>query len=279
MFTLSVKLDADKRGCSLPDDLRDIAERLRAQAFELQRRFELAESTAALLEEMLNSDTGVESALDDTYEAHAFVRLRLQLFRILVVDISACVLDSSKSVGSVTAIVKELCKRPKALEAIKAYYADSDCLVATLENGVLSPDDAEYERARAIERSVESTLKSIEDQWATILSTQAAVLDGDASRRMKWARDKLVAHFEKSSIGLLPLDAQPPAGGDQLTWLEPVNFIYTARSLVYDTFALVTSTSWDAERVEISSFYARAFWDRLKNGKTALRYEWQGGRA
>lgn len=272
MIIVTVMHDEAKRGRALTDSQRDIAERLRAQGFELQRRFELAEYTAFLLSEMLDENSGVSRSLDNTYEAHAFATLRLQLFRVLVVDITACVLDASKGVGSVAAIIKELTTSQKALAAIEAYYADPESLVATVEGGDLSARDIERRRAEAINGNVENSLRTIKKLWSAIKETQAAALENEPAQRMKWARDKLVAHFEKSTNGLIPLDATPPVGNGPMMWLEPVTFLNAVRPIVYNTFCLVTSTTWDDERINIGNFYARTFWDRLKNGKTDLRY-------
>jgi hypothetical protein len=47
------------------------------------------------------------------------------------------------------------------------------------------------------------------------------------------------------------------------------NFVLSAvRPLAYDVFSLVTATSWS--NGGLPKVYARAFWDRFKNGKTSV---------
>ena len=194
-------------------------------------------------------------------------------FRILVVDIGACVLDMAKSAWSVASIIKELTGGTRSLDALKAYYADPNCLVAKIESGTLTSAEAEFACEHAIKRNVVESLKSLDSQWKGIKSKRTEVLESTAAKRMKWARNKLVAHFEKSTKGIVPLDAPPPYGNGNLTWLEPVSFIDFVRPFVYGVFELVTSTSWAEDYIDMNRFYARAFWDRLKNGKTLLKYE------
>lgn len=271
MFTLSVKTDIERRGESLGTSDRAIVERLRNQAFELQRRFELAERTAILLDQMLQPESKVAEALDGTYEAHAYVWLRLQLFRILVVDLHACVLDSARGAGSVAAIVKNLKKSASPIDALRAYYADPTCLVAEVESSDLSKEEEKAECERAIQRSLAETLSSIDSQWAAIQRAEAGLLESISAKRIRWVRNKMVAHFEQSGSGLVALDADPPAGDGKLTWSEPSQFLETIRQFVYDVFLLVTSTSWGDDAAAIDKFYAEAFFERLRSGNSTMK--------
>ena len=109
MWTNSIKMDVDSRGRGIPDEQRKIVEGLRSQAFAVQRHFQLAENSGLILAESLgDDDSSVASAVNDTYEAHAFSILQTQLYRLLIVDLSAGVLDNNPRTGSVRAILKEL---------------------------------------------------------------------------------------------------------------------------------------------------------------------------
>jgi hypothetical protein len=270
MWTTSISMNVAERGNGIPPAQRAIVERLRKQAFAVQYQFELAEHSAVILDEMIRDDAGnVAAAIANTYEANTFARLRLQLFRLLIVDLYACVLDGDNRTGSVRSILKELRRDPSALEAIRAYYSDRSCLVATIEGQNLTPEFIEQRTADAIRRSAEDSVLSINNLWRKV-DEESAILKTVEAKRMYWARIKAVAHLEKTDGGIVGLDATPPCGEGNLTYGEPVKFLAMVRPYVYDVFALITSTSWDHAE-PLDRFYVQSFWDRFKNGHTDMK--------
>lgn len=268
MTRITIKMD--QRGKGVPPEQRAIVERLRKQAFAVQRQFELAEHSAVMLDEMLKGGADdLAAAIEGTYEGNTFARLLLQTFRLLIVDLYACVLDGDARTGSVRSILKELRRNSVALDAVRAYYADPTCLVARIEGQDLAPELIEREQAAAIRRTTEDSLLSVNNLWRKV-DKDSAVLNTDDAKRMCWARVKAVAHLEKTDIGIVALDETPPFGTGKLTYGEPISFLAAVRPYVYDMFALITSTSWsDAEPID--RFYVQAFWDRFKNGHTDLK--------
>lgn len=271
MRTVTTKIETDERGNNISPDMRRCVENLRAQAYEIQRRLDLTEQTASILSEMLDPDNGVAESVDDTCEANAFVRLRLQLFRLLIVDLCAGVLDKDNRTSSIRAILKELRRDGTALESIKAYYADPTCLRVIVEGKDLSPEGIEAEKQRIIAKTVQATQDSISSQWARI-DTDSTLLRGNNAKRILWARDKTIAHYEKSATGLIALDDDPPYGDGKFTWDEPIRFFELVRPFVYGVIGLITSASW-VDLPEINRFYARCFWQRFKNGSSDLEPE------
>lgn len=270
MWTTSISLDVDSRGHGTPDDQREIVERLRRQAFAVQKHFQLAENSALILAESLGDDeNSVASAVDQTYEAHAFLTLRMQLFRLLVVDLSAAVLDRHPRTGSVRAILKELRREPDTLDALRAYYSDPTCLHVTIEGEGLDAETVERLKVQAIERSSEESLQAMNAQWERI-DKESGVLNNDAAKRILWARHKTTAHIERTETGVVALEDDPPFGEGKLKWDDPIRFLAEIRPYVYDVYALITANHWGDDHTVISRFYARAFWDRFKNGSTDL---------
>ncbi len=273
----SLKIDIDQRGQGIPPCQRDSVENLRAKAFALQERFDLAEQTAILLDEMLgDDDESVGNAVNNTYEAMAFARLRYQLFRMLTVDIWACILDTGKNAASVRSILKILRKKER-MDAIRAYYTDRTALTVKVE--VYGDDEipAEYvesEEARTIQQSVDDSLASMDAQWAEI-DKESNLLDSVDAERLVWARHNSTAHFRASPTGLIALDDDPvdgqgiPIGTGKLNWNEPIHYLERVRPFVYNVFGIVTATSWPGGDA-LSRFYAKSFWDRFKNGRTDL---------
>ncbi len=266
-----MKLNVELRGHGIPSSQRELVERLRDQAFEIQRRFATAEQSALLLDQMLDPQAGIAAAINTSYEAHAFEALKLQLFRILVVDLWACVLDPDNRSGSVRSIFEQLRRDDEsALEAVKAYYADTTCLEVT----VTGPDDdseiTERRKAELIREFVEEQTQAIDREWASV-DTGSSILTGDASKRLRWARHKLIAHFDKTDNGLVAFDDDPPYGEGKLTWGEPFAFLETVRPYVYQVFLLITANHWGEDFTNLSKFYAASFWDRFKNGSTDLK--------
>ena len=270
MWTTSTKIDVDRRGHGIPDEQREIVERLRSQAFAVQKHFQLAENSALILAESLGDDeNSVASAVNDTYEAHAFRILQTQLYRLLIVDLSAGVLDNNPRTGSVRAILKELRRDTTALDALRAYYSDPTCLHVTVVGEGIDDKFREKQKERAIKQSVQDSLQSMNDQWARI-EKDSSVLNTDAAKRMLWARHKTTAHIERTDTGVVALEDDPPFGEGKLTWDEPIKFFAAVRPFVYDVYSLITANSWGDDHTKISRFYAKAFWDRFKKGSTDL---------
>lgn len=270
MWTTSIKMDIDTRGDGIPDEQRKIVERLRGQAFAVQKHFQLAENSALILEEALGDDeSSVGTVVDQTFEAHAFLTLRTQLFRLLIVDLSAGVLDKNPSTGSVRAILKELRREPATLDALRAYYSDPTCLHVTVVGEGIDAEFLERQKVRAIKQSTQDSLQSMNDQWARI-QEDSSILNTDAAKRMLWARHKTTAHIERTETGVVALEDDPPYGEGKLTWDEPIKFFAAVRPFVYDVYSLITANHWGDDHTDISRFYAKAFWDRFKNGSTDL---------
>lgn len=269
----TLKMDMERRGQGIPDAQRAIVERLRQQAFAVQRQFELAEHSAVMLDEMLKGGEGgdgdLAAAIEGTYEGNTFARLLLQTFRMLIIDLYACVLDGHSRTSSIRSILKELRRDSAALDAIRAYYADATCLDVTVEGQDLTPELIEAKKLAAVHRSTEDTIASINNLWQKV-DQGSTILKTDEAKRMCWARVKAIAHLEKTDSGIVGLDATPPYGTGKLTYGEPVRFLENVKGYVYDVFELITSTSWsDAEPLD--RFYVQSFWDRFKNGHTDLQ--------
>lgn len=271
MWTTSISMDVDRRGQGIPASQRKVVERLRSQAFAMQKHFDLTEHSALILEQCLGGEEGsVAEAVDNTYEAHAFDILRTQLYRLLIVDLSACVLDKNPITGSVRAILKELRRDSIAMDALRAFYSDPTCLETKVEGKGLDSATIEQLKKEAIERSSQESAEAIDRTWAKI-DKESSILNTDESKRILWARHKATAHIERTETGVVALDDDPPYGKGKLTWDEPIRFFESVRPLVYDVYYLTTATSWDKRHTDISRFYASAFWDRFKNGKTDMK--------
>lgn len=270
VWTTATKIDLDRRGATLEPPVRQLAESLRRQAFAVQQRFEIAEQSALMLDQMLDAELNVSAAVNNTYEAHAFNTLRLQLFRLLVVDLYAAVLDPDPRTSSVRALLKQLRRDSSSLDALKQYYGETGCLDIEVRGEGITADFVETERARVLEQHSEQEIRRIDDQWAAI-EDGSKILISDAAKRIKWARSEVVVHFQKKEDGLVALDDDPPCGEGKLTWGEPIAFLRRVRPYVYDVYLMLTANSWDSESTDISRFYCRAFWDRFKNGTTDLQ--------
>ncbi len=236
MWTTSISMDTDRRGQGIPANQRTVVKRLRSQAFAMQRHFDLAEHSALILEQSLGSEDGsIAESVNNTFEAHAFSILQTQLYRLLIVDVSACVLDKNPITGSVRAILKELRRDSIAMDALRAYYSDRTCLKATVEGTNLNAATIERRTAEAIEKSVQESIDSIDRTWAGI-DKDSSILNNDQAKRILWARHKTTAHIERTDTGVVALEDVPPYGTGSLTWNEPILFFESVRSLVYDVY-------------------------------------------
>ena len=179
-------------------------------------------------------------------------------------------LDKNPTTGSVRAILKELRRDPTALDALRAYYSDPTCLEVAVDGKGLEEGFIERCKAEAIDRSSRESAQAIDREWAK-LDKESAILHADSAKRILWARHKATAHIERTETGVVALEDDPPYGKEKLTWAEPIRFFETVRPLVYDVYYLITATRWTKRHTDISRFYAAAFWDRFKNGRTSLK--------
>jgi len=211
----------------------------------------------------------VATVVEHTYEAHTFVRLRMQLFRILIVDLWACVLDKNPHTGSIRSILKELRRDSKALDALRAYYSDTTGLVVEVAGDDLEDEFIEQQKTATIQRHAEEAVQSFNERWCKV-DEESTLLQSNDAKRMIWARHKATAHFERTPTGIVALDDDPPYGKGKLTWDEPIKFLSKIRPYAYDVFLLLTANSWSSDFINVNQFYTRAFWDRFKNGTTDL---------
>jgi hypothetical protein len=189
--------------------------------------------------------------------------------RLLVIDLSAAVLDPNPRTGSVKAILKELGRDTATLDALRAYYSDKSCLHVTIEGKGLDAETVKRLKDQAIQRSSDDSLQAMNAQWERI-DKGSNILDTAAAKRILWARHKTTAHIERTGTGVVALEDDPPFGEGKLTWDEPIRFLAEVRPYVYDVYALITANHWGDDHTDISRFYAKAFWDRFKNGSTDL---------
>ncbi len=140
-MSFSARMEPNREifGNSIDPEKQEIARRLISVAYELQRRFELAERSQLVFCELIDNDR-LNNSINHTYEAHVVQTLRLQLFRVLIVDLWGCVFDDDNRTGSVRSILKELRRDNFALDALKAYYSDTECLEISF-SGDISEDE------------------------------------------------------------------------------------------------------------------------------------------
>jgi hypothetical protein len=259
-----ITADAARFGEGMEKNRREIVERLRAQAFALQRNFDVAEDSAFLLEEVYQAgDDSVEAAVDGTYEGNAVSLLRSQLFRLLIIELHAAVLDETRESGSVARMIKKL-REPGTVPAIQTYYSDAAAFKAEIE-GLDDPLLAEAASKAAIAETVAQNSSVTAEQWDRIRA-ESAILSGDDAKRITWARHNVIAHVKRTWGGLASLNDIPPYGDGPYRLDEPVRFLKRIKPFVYDVFDLVTLNRW--RHGSVAAMHARAFWDRFKNGKT-----------
>jgi hypothetical protein len=260
----NIKINYDKRGQGVSPEALELASRLRECGFELQRRFLLAEKSMLMLKELID-DTQIYDKLDNSYEFHVLEPLKLQLFRILIVDLWGCVFDEDPRTGSVRSILKELRRCSTALDALKEYY--SDCTV--LEFKTAQNEDDDFLRELAIGNYRKGQIDSVAEQWSEV-DKGSGVINIDEAKRLKWVRHKIIVHYEKTDSGLHVLTDAPPDGDGPLRWNEPILYFEMVRAYIYKVFTLLTSTAWDEESTRIDSYYSKAFWNRVGNGTCDL---------
>lgn len=94
------------------------------------------------------------------------------------------------------------------------------------------------------------------------------IIESKEAKRLKWARNKAIAHYETTVASVVALSDLPPFGDGLLTWNEPIAFLRRVKPAMYEMFLFVLATSWSQGHFDA---YARAFWDRLANGRTDVR--------
>ena len=265
--TTTIKINIETRGESIDSAKLDIAKKLINIAHELQRRFLLAEKSMLIFSELIDNGP-LFNSIENTYEAHVVETLMIQLFRILIVDLWGCVFDEDSRTGSVRSILKELRRCNCSLDALKAFYTDTECLEISFE-GNITDDEIELQKERIKKRHIEEQLESINREWEEI-NIGSGILDNVEAKRLKWLRHKIIVHYEKTGSGLHVYDDIPPEGNGPISWIEPVDYFNNVRGYVYKVFYLLTSTSWSAKSTDIDTFYSKAFWDRFMNGRTEL---------
>lgn len=269
-MSFSARMEPNREifGNSIDPEKQEIARRLISVAYELQRRFELAERSQLVFCELIDNDR-LNNSINHTYEAHVVQTLRLQLFRVLIVDLWGCVFDDDNRTGSVRSILKELRRDNFALDALKAYYSDTECLEISF-SGDISEDEKKYQVEILKKHYIEDQINLINREWDSI-DRESNLLDNVQAKRLKWLRHKIIVHYEQTDSGLYVYNDTPPDGDGPITWMEPVLYFRSVREYVYKVFLLLTLASWDTKATDIDSFYSKAFWDRFINGRTELK--------
>ena len=260
----------DRKGSFIPADQKARVVSLMGRAEELQYRFQQANRTARFLELTFDPGMGLNDAVKNSYEAHAYSSLQHQCFRSLVIDICACLLDQAKNISSIKKIIEDL-SNGKLIDDLKAYHGERESYevhVTSAERDLTENEVKEftdYLRDKHQKRNE----NDVSELWKCI-KKEKGILYGARANRLKWARDNVLAHYPKSEGRLLTLADEPPFDGGAFTWIEPIRFLDDVRSLAYDVFTLITWTSWGDDWVKHDKFYAMAFWGRFKNGKANL---------
>lgn len=267
-FSSSMKINKETRGDSIDPDQQEIVKKLISIAYELQRRFTLAEKSLLTFCELIDNKL-LYSSIEQTYEAHVIETLRIQLFRVLIVDLWGCVFDDDNRTGSVRSILKKLRRCSCALNALKAYHSDTECLDISF-HGNISKEEKADQIERLKKQHIEEQIGVIDREWDSI-DSGSDLLDNVEAKRLKWLRHKIIVHYEKTDSGLHVYNDIPPDGDGPITWMEPVLYFRSVREYVYKVFSLITSTSWDTKATDIHRFYSKAFWDRFINGRTELK--------
>lgn len=289
MITTSATINHGRRDKALAEEEFAKIRYLISHAMDLQRRLSLAEKTAPLLSEMLSRDNGLVKSVSGTYEGHAFETLRMQLFRILIVDLYAAIFDTSSESGSLRKLIK-LLKDEKTLECLRDYQCDTsfyDITVkkidfathgtdVTFEEIDLTGDDIASAKEEFLRRKKQEQIDHFEERWRGI-NDGSLILDSVAFKRIAWARNKLGAHFDKNGeAGLVAFDEAPKdrdgsaLDGGTLTWGEPIELLHAVKGYAYDVFLFITSTYWGEGFEKKHQFFAQSFWERFKMGKSNL---------
>ncbi|MCP4992331.1 MAG: hypothetical protein GY934_00890, partial [Gammaproteobacteria bacterium] len=165
-YLQTTKINPETRGDSIDPAKLEVAKKLINIAHELQRRFMVAEKSMLVFCELIDNNP-LFTSIENTYEAHVVATLRIQLFRILIVDLWGCIFDEDSRTGSVRSILKELRRCNCALDSLKAYYADTECLEITFE-GEITEDEIERQKERLKKQHIKEKLGSINREWDEI---------------------------------------------------------------------------------------------------------------
>lgn len=273
----TIRFFPDRLGQGVKRQTRDIAESLRSLGFEFQQRFELAEISAKLLAETVGPPgERLAKALGDSYASKAVINVRLQLYRALIIDLCAAFLDRHRRACSIRSIIDKLERSPNLIRALQEYRSNPNAYEITIEPPIGEGPLAEQvvRRATDLERQMLSANlgEGITTEWRNI-KMRSDLLTKTEAERLKWIRDKAIAHWECRADGLVPLSEQPwnarlnaPFGSGPLSWVEPLDFLSAARPLAYDVIALLTATRWSKDFDKAHEFYACVFWDRFAKG-------------
>lgn len=237
-----------------------------SQAQALQSRFELVEKTATLLDQMLDAGTGLHESLDNTFEAHAFAVLRIQLFRVFTVDLCAAVLDSTRGSLSLAKMSNQLRLGSRTTDLLRAYYCEPTSFRVEVEAAHFSEQEKKIYTDQLLMERINEERDKFNDRLMNLPDIDAITKSNEA-KRLKWARDKAIAHYETTVSSAVALSDLPPHGEGHLTWNEPILFLKRIKPVMYDVFLLVMATSWTRGYFDS---YAQAFWDRLANGRTEI---------
>jgi hypothetical protein len=238
--------------------------------------------TAQLFSETIG-DAGreISSALGRSFEGNAFNVVRLQLYRLLILDTCAAFLDGDKRSGSIRAVIANLKSNQTLIDALRSYYGNPNAYEITVTRSTEGPALTEktIESAIAYERMQKQLdrIEHLDSIWLRI-DAQAEVLDSVEANRLLWARDKTIAHWEKSTdngelvlISDVPTRDGSPIGSGPLTIDEPLISLRKMLDVGYDLFELLTGVRWSLDFQRTRSFYARVFWDRFKNGRSEMK--------
>lgn len=267
-YSSTTTVNLKTRGDSVNPAQLETTKKLINIAHELQRRFSLAEKSLLTFCELIDNEPLFKS-IEQRYEGHVVETLRIQLFRILIVDLWGCVFDDDSRTGSVRSVLKELRRCNCSLDSLKAFYTDTDCLDISF-NGEITEEEMKYQVERLKNQHIDEQLESINKAWNEI-NKESGILDTVEAKRLKWLRHKIIVHYERTETGLHVYNDIPPDGEGPITWMEPVIYFNSIRDYVYKVFQLLTSTSWDSSSTDIDTFYSKAFWNRFMNGQTELK--------
>lgn len=205
----TIRFFPDRLGQGVNRQTRNIAESLRSLGFEFQQRFELAEISAKLLAETVGPPgERLAKALGDSYASKAVINVRLQLYRALIIDLCAAFLDRHSRACSIRSIIDKLEGPPDLIPALREYRSDPNAYEITIEPPIGEGPLVEQvvRRATDLERQMLSAnlREGITTEWRNI-KMRSDLLTKTEAERLKWIRDKAIAHWEWRDDGLVPL--------------------------------------------------------------------------
>lgn len=253
----TITADPDKFGIGMKKNSLDKVERLRSMCFELQKRVELMESSMIHLKHLVEHEPKILESTELNYSLNV---LMLQLFRIAVVDCNCCISDkgNSKSV-SLRAIVDKLLQPTEKYQLLLGeYYSTPEAFKIKIEGG-------DGDLNAVLRKTKDECLNNLREEYSAISRGYSEIFDSISSKRLKWARDKIVAHFERkpNQNQLIQLDVPPPFGDGVFTWLEPIEYFESCKDYIYQVFRLITSNSWHSSIMEHATKECDEFWSKI----------------